>query len=75
MAMDGTKAKCPGSPRFLDWLAKHNRAQSHLGRFEPRNELGQPTRRAARGGLRLFGRRRGGAERLMVKGAREEWNQ
>ena len=30
MAMDGTKAKCPGSPRFLDWLAKHNRAQSHL---------------------------------------------
>jgi len=30
MEMDEKKAKCPGSPRFLAWLAKHNRSQSNL---------------------------------------------
>ena len=28
--MDETGKKCPGSPRFLVWLAKHNLAQSSL---------------------------------------------
>ena len=27
---DQTKKQCPGSPRFLAWLAKHNRVQSSL---------------------------------------------
>ena len=30
METDEKKAKCPGSPRFLAWLAKHNRGQSNL---------------------------------------------
>lgn len=30
MEMDEKNAKCSGSSRFLAWLAKHNRTQSHL---------------------------------------------
>ena len=29
-AKDATRPKCPGSPLFLDWLAKHNQAQGGL---------------------------------------------
>lgn len=49
MEMDEKKAKCSGSPRFLAWLAKHNRTQSHLD--DSNRVMGWTSRPDARHGV------------------------
>ena len=49
MAMDEKTTTCPGSPRFLAWLAKHNRTQSHLD--DSNRVMGWASRPDARHGV------------------------
>ena len=49
MEMDEKEAKCPGSSRFLTWLAKHNRTQSHLD--DSNRAMGWASRPDARHGV------------------------
>ena len=49
MEMDEKKAKCSGSSRFLAWLAKHNRTQSHLD--DSNRVMGWANRTDARHGV------------------------